>query len=126
MWRGELHLDHPALLVRVVVDPLRSVDELLVHLGDLARDRREQLAHRLGALHHAERLAAHDLRAHFRQLQINHVAELILGEAGDAHGRPVAGDPRPLVLLGVLQAIGVIGHRFPLRRIWGRISALPS
>src|SRR5436853_482068 len=56
LWRGELHLDHPALLVRVVVDPLRSVDELLVHLGDLARDRREQLAHRLGALHHAERL----------------------------------------------------------------------
>ena len=76
--------DHPALLVGVLVDGLGGVDERVVHLDHLAGDGGEELGDGLGRLDHAEGLALLHLVADLGELDVDHVAELVLGEVGDA------------------------------------------
>src|SRR5512138_1840560 len=72
---GRLDDDHPALLVRIVVDRLGRVAERIVHLDDLAGHRREELRDGLRRLDDAERLALLHGVAHVRHLDVDHVAE---------------------------------------------------
>jgi hypothetical protein len=106
-----LDADHPSLAEGILVHLLRGVDEGVVALDDLAGDRREELAHRLGGLDHAERLSRLDLVAHLGQLHVDHVAELVLGEGGDADGQVALAILHPLMVLRVLQLLGKLQLR---------------
>ena len=63
-----------------------------VDLDDLACHRRVQLGHGLHRLDRAERLARFSVRADLRQLDVDDVAELLLGVVGDADLAAVARD----------------------------------
>src|SRR5437667_12663846 len=99
---GELQENHPAR-VRILVDGLRLVLEGGVDLEHLARHRGVELRHRLDRLDRAERLARLQLGADFRQLDIDHVPELLLRVIGDPDLSSVPGEIDPLVLLRKLE-----------------------
>src|SRR5690554_1894643 len=93
--------NHPALVERALIDGLRGVFELLVHHQNLAADRGIQVRRRLDALEHAELLAALDRVALVGQLNVDDIAQQVLGVPGNADGDAAvflfAG---PLVLFG--------------------------
>src|SRR4029077_16590924 len=97
----QVELEDPALAERVGVDQLRLGRELVVPLADPAGDRRVEVARRFDRLHDAESLARVELAAGLGELEEHHVAELRLGEVGDADGRVLAVDRDPLMRLGV-------------------------
>src|SRR5690348_6303994 len=96
-----LELEDPAFTERVGVDQLWLRGELLVDLADPPGDRRVEVARRLDRLDDAEGLADVELAADLGELEEHHVAELRLGEVGDANRRVLAVDSDPLVRLGV-------------------------
>src|SRR5947209_2479829 len=61
--------------------------------------------------------------AHRRQLQVDDVAELILGEERDAHRDAVARDAGPFVILGVAKRVGIAGHAFPVSEMADGLAA---
>src|SRR5262249_50834127 len=81
---------HPALAVRIGVDGLGLLAELGVGLHHLAGHRREEVGDGLHRLHHAEGLVRGDLGAGLRQLDEDHVTELLLSEGGDADAHAAA------------------------------------
>src|SRR6266436_1663227 len=87
---AELDDDHPALAVRIAVDRLGLLHELAVRLHHLAAEGREEIGHCLDRLHHAEGLHGRHLGADLGQLDEDHVAQLLLGEGGDADPRLVS------------------------------------
>src|SRR5579864_3391339 len=96
-----LELEDPAFAERVGVDQLWLGRQLLVDLADPPSDRRVKVARRFDRFDHAERLARVELAARLGELEKHHVAELRLGEVGDADGRVLAVDRDPLMRLGV-------------------------
>src|SRR5579863_3849351 len=96
----ELHLDNPGL-VRVFVDLVRRSLQLLIHRRYRARNRREQVAHRLHALHRAEgRMRRHRV-AHARRIHIHNVTQRLLRIIGNADRADLSLYRNPLVLFGV-------------------------
>ena len=104
---GQPDPHEPALAVRVVVDRLRLVDRLLVHLEDLARQRRDHVRDRLHRLDLAVGLVLDGRAADRRRLEVDELAERVLRPPGDAEHRLVTLDPRPVVLGVVLQVFRV-------------------
>src|SRR5690348_8923691 len=98
---GQLELQDPALTVWVGVDELRFRGQLFVDRCDPAGHRRVQIACRLDRLDDAEGVAGRELAAGGGQLEEDDVAELRLGEVGDADRRLLAVDRDPLVRPGV-------------------------
>src|SRR5438034_1340037 len=80
----------------------------VVHLPHLARERREQVAHRLHALDGAEDLARGHRLALARQLHLGDVAQLLDRELRDPDGDSVVLDAGPLVVLGVPQVVRIV------------------
>src|SRR5262249_39713006 len=97
--------DHPAVAVRVLVDALGLVAELLVHCRHAPAHRREQVGHGLVRLDDAERLAPGERCPHRRQLDEDDVTERVLGEVGDADHPVVALETQPLVVLRVTEIV---------------------
>merc|ERR1740121_605905 len=75
------------------------VGELAVDLDNLAIRRRVDLAHGLDALQGADRLLATESRALVRQIAVDDLAQLALGEVRDAEDADVALHAHPLVRL---------------------------
>src|SRR5476651_375628 len=107
---GQFDHDHPAVM-RVLVDRLRLVLERRVDLEDLAGDRRVEFGDRLHRFDRAEGLPLLHLRPDLGQLDIDDVAELLLGVVGDADAALVGREVDPLVVLGVFEA-SRIRHRW--------------
>src|SRR5579863_5612004 len=109
---GRLELEHPALAVGVRVDEGGFLVEALVDRGDLAADRAEQLGHGLDRFDRTEHVVRGELGSDARQLDIDDVSELALGEIrdpdlGDAIGRQT----HVLVVRGVRQVLRHVGCR---------------
>ena len=85
---------------RVGVDLGRVGGERLVDLGDLARDRRINLACRLDRFDDRRLLALLDPVADLGQLDIDDVAHLRLGIVGDADHGEIAVEPDPFMVFG--------------------------
>src|SRR5438132_6364529 len=105
---GRANLDDPASFVRVVVDALGLVDQVSVHFDHFARDRRVQVRCGFDRLDDPEGLARLDLIADFGQLDIDDVAQLVLGKRGDANHELFAVGLDPLVLGGVPTVPGIV------------------
>src|SRR3954447_20433558 len=103
----QLDLDEPAVAVGVLVYVLRSVAERLVRLGDLARERRDDVGHRFDRLHLGVRLILLDLRSDSGRVEEHELTQLVLGEPCDAERGGVAIHPRPVVLRVVQQSVWV-------------------
>src|SRR5262245_23990365 len=73
----------PTVAVGVLVDPLRLVGEVGVHLHDRAADRRVDVGHRLGRLDLTERLARLHLRSDGGHLHEDDVTQGILRVVGE-------------------------------------------
>jgi hypothetical protein len=99
--------DQPALAVRVLVDDLRLVDRLLIHLEHLARERGDDVGHRLHGLDLSARRALRHRRPDLWRLEVDELAERVLREPGDPERRLLALDPRPVVLGVVAEIVGV-------------------
>ena len=97
---GETDPDEPALAVGVLVHGLGRVDDLLVHLEDLARERRDHVRDGLDRLDLAVRGVLRRRTAVGRRLEVDELAESVLREPGHAESRLVALDSRPVVLGG--------------------------
>merc|ERR1740121_932686 len=95
----ELDLDEPAVGLRAAVDRGGLVGELAVDLDNLAIRGRVDLAHGLDALQGADRLLATESRALVRQIAVDDLAQLALGEVRDAEDADVALHAHPLVRL---------------------------
>ena len=87
--------------VRVGVDQPRIVLERLVDLDHLAGDGRVDLGHRLDRFDRPQLVARVEQVSDLRQLDEDHLAELGLGEVGDADDAGVVLDPHPLVVARV-------------------------
>jgi hypothetical protein len=98
------------LPVRIAVDRLGLLGQLRVRLHHLAAEGREEIGDGLDRFDHAEGLHGRDLGADLGQLHEDHVAQLLLGEGGDAHARLVSLELRPLVLLGVAEVRRNVRH----------------
>ena len=91
------HADQPARAVRIVVDELGRVDDCLVDLAHLARQRRHDAGHRLDRLELAVLLPRGHLLADLRGQEHHDIAQRVLRVPGDAERRVVAVDARPVV-----------------------------
>src|SRR5881628_2082815 len=100
---GQLDDDHP-VAVRILVHCLGLVLERGVDLDDFTGDRRVQLRDGLDRFDGPEGLPLLQLGADFRQLDVHHVAKLLLRIVGDPDLAPVAGELDPLVVFGVFEA----------------------
>src|SRR6059036_983254 len=109
-----LQEDHPPFAVGVLVDGLGLLRQLGVDLEHLAGDRREEIRDGLDRLDDAERLMRDDLRADLRQLDEDHVAQLLLREVRDPHADAVTLPLGPLVLARVLEVCGDVSHQLVL------------
>jgi len=89
---------------------LGRLRQAFVYLGDFARNRRVNVRHGFYRFDRAKRLALLDVRAHFRKIDINDVAQFLLRMVCDADGAHVARDAHPLVLLGVAQVLRKTRH----------------
>src|SRR3990172_4994353 len=105
--------DHPSRAVRVLVDERRIVLERTVHLDHLAGDRAVQLRDRLHRLDGAERLHFAELSADGGKGNVDDVSELAFLPVRDADLDLVVGIHlvHELVLFGVQQMLGGLGHR---------------
>ncbi len=102
--------------VRVGVDLLGGVVECGVDLDDRARDRREDLRHRLRRLDLGAPGVGHHVGADAGELHVDDVTERVLREVGDADPRLRAVDGDPLVFLAVPQLLGEFhGEKLPAR-----------
>src|SRR5262249_13213057 len=106
--------DHrdPAVAVAILVEELGVLDQRLVGLDHLARDRRVELGDSLHGVDRAELVAALEPRADGGELHLGDLAELLLCVGGDSDADPLALEARPLVFLRVEQIVGyvVVGH----------------
>jgi len=84
------------------------IDEFAIDLDDLAGYRRIQIRRGLDGFDHTELFARLDVIAHFGELDIHDVAQLVLGKGGDADDEVLALRFDPLVLGGV-PPIGRVG-----------------
>jgi len=91
-------LHHPAVAVGILVDELGVVGEPLVDFDELSRERRVDVRHRLDRLDLGVGLILGELRADRGSIEVDDVAERVLRVPGDAEGRDIALDPRPVVL----------------------------
>src|SRR5687767_12516500 len=80
----ELHPDHPAGTVGIAVYQRGLLVEPVVYLDDFAGDGTEQPRHGFDRLDRSEHVVPGELRADFRQLHIDNVAQLALREISDA------------------------------------------
>src|SRR5215218_9679810 len=90
---GEPDPDEPALSVRVRVHGLGDVDHLLVHLDDLARERRDHIRDGLHGLDLAVGGVLRGRPALRRRLEVDELTECVLREPGHAERRLVPVDP---------------------------------
>ena len=83
---GVLHVDleHPAVALGFVVDERGVALDVLVVGGDLAGDGRVDVSGRLHGLDAADAVALQEGGAHLGDVEVHDVAELALGEVGDA------------------------------------------
>ncbi len=100
---GDLDLDQPSRAVAIGGDGLGRIGERFVDGDDLAGRRREEFAHGLHRLDHAERLPGLDRGANRGEFHEHDVANLLDGEGSDADGA-VSG--QPFVFDGVLEVFG--------------------
>src|SRR5712691_5018623 len=107
---GSANLDDPAGFVRIVVDALGLVHQLGVDGDHFTRDGRVQVRCRFYRLDDPEGLARLDLVADFGQLDIHDVAQLVLGERGDADHELLAVGLDPLVLGRVPTIAGILSN----------------
>src|SRR3954471_9413181 len=77
---SELHLQHPAVLVRLLVHELGLLDDLHVALEHLAGDGAVDIRRGLHRLHHPKARELPDRRALLGKLDKDDVAELLLRE----------------------------------------------
>ena len=105
---GEADPHEPALAVGVLVDGLGRVDDLLVHLEDLARERRDHVRDGLDRLDLAVGGVLRRRAAVGGRLEVDELAERVLREPRHAEGRLVALDSRPVVLGVVLEPLGIV------------------
>ena len=111
----DLDLDHPALVVAVLVDVLGRVAERIVDLDHLAGARARTGRDTALTLSTVPKTASLlELLALLGQVDLGDVAERLDGELGDADGGDVAVDARPLVLLGVAEVVRIISCSCPL------------
>jgi hypothetical protein len=97
------------LAVGVLVEEVGRLAEGVVDGRDDAGDRGVHVGDGLDGFDDADRLARGQLLADGRQLDEDDVAELVLGEIGDADDAFVALDLDPLVFLGVTEFVRVHG-----------------
>ena len=90
----------------ILVHRLGRVDDLLVHLEHLARERRDQIGDGLHRLDLAVGAVLRERRADVRRLVVDELAERVLGVPGDAERRLVALDAGPVVLGVVPESSG--------------------
>src|SRR5882724_1736729 len=107
---GEADTDEPPLAMGILVEQLRVLDHGVVDLQHLAGDRGVDLGHRLDRLDGPELVAGVEDLPGLRQLDEDHLAQLLLRELGDADDTDVTVDLHPLVLPRI-EIIGWI-HRF--------------
>src|SRR6266568_1041541 len=74
------NFDHPPRFVRVVVDALGLIDQFTIDLDDVARDWGIQIRCRLDGFDHSELHTCLDVIAHFGELDVHDVAQLVLGK----------------------------------------------
>src|SRR5262249_52360056 len=108
-WIRQFDPDHPAA-VRVRVHLLRLVFEAAIDFDDFPGGWRIQLRYGLDRLDCAERLPRLELRPHVRQIDVHHVAQLLLSILGDADCSAVTRNLDPLVIFCVL-VTGRVAHR---------------
>src|ERR1017187_2339807 len=101
--------DHPALAVRVGVDSLGCVGELVVDAGDRSTNRCVQVAGRLHGLDGPELAARLEHGSDRGQLDEDDVTQLGLGVVADADGGHATLDVNPLVALGEA-VLAEVGH----------------
>src|SRR5581483_8788518 len=89
--------DQPARAVGVLVHGLGRVDDLLVDLEHLARERRDHIGDGLDRLDLAVRLVLRHRRPGLGRLEVDELAERVGGEPGDAEHGLVALEPGPVV-----------------------------
>lgn len=105
-------LEHPALAVRVGVDELRRVGEVVVAGADRSGDRCDQVADALDRFDVPAGLTGRDGLARRGQRHLDHVAEGPLGEIGDSdadQAGPVD-QAAPQVINAISQVSKGIGH----------------
>src|SRR5690606_30151810 len=114
---ARLQAEEPAA-VRLVVDQLRRIGELLVYGDDFAGYRRINVRRSLYRLHHAGLLTGLQLLAGFWQLDINHVTQRLLSVIGNPHTDATIGlQAGPFVAGGVTQIAGYVAHSSVLMAI---------
>ena len=94
---AEANAVEPALALRDFVDGAGLGLERVVDLGDLAADRRVQVASGLDGLDHAASVARAQVRADLGQLDEREVSQLLLGVVGYADDGGVSLDTNPFV-----------------------------
>src|SRR5436309_9123825 len=97
----------PPLSVRILVDGFRRLDNLLVDLDELPRERRDQVRDRLHRLDLAVGVVLADPDSFVGRLEVDELAERVLSEPRDSERRLVTLDPRPVVFRVVLEVVGV-------------------
>src|SRR6266487_3042095 len=104
---GEPDPNEPALTIGILVDGLRSLDDLLVDLDHLAGERRDHVGDRLDRLDLAVGLVLADGGTRLRWLEMDELAQRVLGKPRDPEDRLPAFDSGPVVLRVVLELVGV-------------------
>src|SRR3954470_16119543 len=110
---GELHAEHPPVVVRLLVHELGLLDDLHVALEHFTGDRAVDVGRGLHRLHDAETRELTDRRALLGELDENDISELLLREVGYPDRGGVAVEAHPLVLLRIAQVLRD-GHLSPL------------
>src|SRR5437868_1560883 len=108
----DLHLDHPALPIRVPVHEGGVLLQRFVGLDDRARHRGVELGHRLDGLDRPEDGVRTERRGWFRKLDEYDVAQLPLRVVRDADfdDLRIAALTYPFVIFSIAQVFGDTGH----------------
>src|SRR5690606_3528799 len=108
---SELHLEHPAVAIGIFIHNLRLILKLLIHLDNLTGDRAKHIRSRLDRLSDTRLLAAINRHAHFRNTNVNHITQLLLGKIRNAYrSGAISLHPNPLMGFEILQIAWNIAH----------------
>src|SRR6266576_2402930 len=108
----ELHLDHPALAIRITIDERRILLQRLVGLEHRPGNGRIQLGNRLDCLDCTEHGLLRIRRAGFWQFHEDDVPQLALGVVGDPHvdDLGIVALPHPFMVSSEAELFRYAGH----------------
>src|SRR5215472_3041731 len=102
-WFREPDPYEPPLAVRILVDGLGRLDDLLIDLDHLARERRDQIRNGLDGLDLTIGVVPADPGPFVGRLEVDELPKRVLSEPRDSERRLATIDARPVVLRVVLE-----------------------